>query len=526
MKRLFLSIVPLFIFGILFANRANFPVTHIEAVESVNTYSLITRRTLFADVKSFITTSNIFVSPLSILIRIPFVALNNLTLETIRTPNMLVSLVFIFILVYWLNRNKFDMTAVKLAPLLILLMPLFIVTAMFHLGALLCLCFLLLALSQPQINFKTLLLFCGAIISSLYSLPFVIVYLISQYKQKQTKGFLVGLVLMILLVLLGYPRISNLLINDSIIRSILPSSFTYNIDKNLSFGTYIENPFYTKDSNYFRIAHNKPHYMVRESSRYIASQLNYELFTSPFQSATVIAREKSSLLLPKFYFWEIPVLIFGIFLLLNRSKSHLKPMIIAFSFSYLFFGIIIIWLAIPIVVAAHLSFVQYLYRSRRTVYLFSLGVYSTLVILSSMTFYDLFLNHQKIWFSSNEKAYQSVFTSDYFNINNLKKVVLTDRMGEPAYFYAFYKGSTNDLITADINYKVVRIGNAEFRSFQFSEEVREANEIWIGAPGEFVGIKDSYDKVTLRGGDVVSKVKQVNFKDTLIGDEIWIVKTH
>ena len=165
--------------------------------------------------------------------------------------------------------------------------------------------------------------------------------------------------------------------------------------------------------------------------------------------------------------------------------------------------------------------------------LISLGL--LFLVITYASFYDLLNYHQEKWLPENDfRQYQIWNTITNQDINE-KKVIVTDRLGEPAYYYLYYKkvdpnvfreGKALSTNSSSGIQRVNRVGGVEFKSFKYFESPRGKDEVWVGMGGEFLGENQKFKDVSnVTDGVVFQKILGVNQANKFLGDQLWFVKT-
>lgn len=538
----------LLVFVLLFfilRSKIDFPATLDEAKESYTAYSIIkTGKDTNGDFPGlFFRSDNNYLSSLGVYFRIPSIYPFGLNDLGVRLPPIVYSLitVYVFYLVsrhFLKNKNK-----VLLATFLFSISPFFIQLNIFDLGMTLGLLFILLSgyfFIQDNLKFFLIASFL-AILSSFSTLPFVLVLLLFYSYQKGKIKPLLTVILAIFLSAVIFLKFNqellNFLVRETVIRDILPSSYTHLIDKKLSFGQSLSSPLLTEKFNFNRISHNKPFYGVRELFKSIISPFNFELLTSSFQSQTILAKERiDSVALPKFFFWEIPVIFIGLILLLKKKNPALSAFAFGILLSVLIFKEKALGLALPIVVFSETVFVFHLKKTLKPSYFkAAILLISVLLFFSYASFLDLLWYHKFSWFNEQDLRQYQIW--DTLTVRDLEenKVIVTDRLGEPVNYFLFYEKVDSTfyqeqrklgVITSAGIRRVEKVGNVEFKSFKYFESPRGLNEFWVGMAGEFVGENKDFEKITnVVDGEILKRIKGVRQENKFIGDELWFVKT-
>lgn len=526
-------------------SKIDFPVTLDEAKESYTAYSIIkTGKDTNGDFPGlFFRSDNNYLSSLGVYFRIPSIYLFGLSDLGVRLPSMVFSLItaYVFYLIsrhFLKNRNK-----ALLATFLFAISPFFIQLNIFDLGMTLGLLFILLSVYffiQDNLKFFLIASFL-AVLSSFSTLPFILVLLSFYSYQKGEIKLLLTVFLAIFLSTTIFLRLNqellNFLVKETVIRDILPSSYTHLIDKKLSFGQALSSPLITDEFNFNRVAHNKLFYGVRELFKSIISPFNFELLTSSFQSQTILAKERiDSVALPKFFFWEMPVIFIGLMLLLKKKNPALSAFALGILLSVLIFKEKALGLVLPIVVFSETVLVFHLKKILKPSYFkAAILLIGVLLVFSYASFLDLLWYHKFSWFNEQDLRQYQIW--DTLTARDLEenKIIVTDRLGEPVNHFLFYEKVDPTfyqeqrklgVMTSVGIRRVEKVGDVEFKSFKYFESPRGPNEFWVGMAGEFVGENKDFGKImNVADGEIFKRIKGVKQENKFIGDELWFVKT-
>lgn len=534
-----------FLLFLFFRINTDFPITLDEAKEGYTAYSILkTGRDTNGDLPGlFFRSNNNYLSSLGVYFRVPTIYLFGLTEAGVRLPSVVFGLITIYF--FWLvsrevfrNKNK-----ALVATLLLLVSPLFVQINIFDLGLTSAILFVLSAF-YFLIRKKRGLFFVScsmAILSSLSTIPIILALIFFDASQKGgVKAVLVKVLLILVLALLAFKTnqgLANYLVRNTIIKDLHPSSYTYLIDKKLSFGKILSSPLITEKLNFNRIAHNKAFYGARELFKSLILPFDFERISSSFQSKTILEKERiDSTPLPKFMFWEIPMVFMGLFLLFKKKDLRLVIFATGALASLLLFKEKALIFVLPLVIFAETAFIFFLKDKVKPTYLrASILIIALVMVFSYLSFFDLLWFHQDLWFSEDDLRQWQIWRS--LTDEDLKrgKIVITDRLGEPVDYFLFYKKVDPDyyleqrklgVITDSGIQRIEKVGNIEFGSFKYFEAPREPDQIWIGMAGEFVGKnKDFSEIVNVPDGKIIKKIYGVKQKDRFLGDELWFVKT-
>jgi len=541
-KILFL-ILGIFILYFLPRISLDFPITFGEAKEAYTSYSIVkTGRDTNGDLPGlFFRADNDYLSTLGVYFRIPFIYILGLNNLSVRLPGILIGPLALYVF-YTLIRLILPKNTSIISTLLLAFSPYFTQINIFYLDSTLALTTIFFALLYyKKKNTYTFLLFCTlAGLSSFYTWPAVLVLVISYYyvngKKKQVYYCLTTTFLISVVLLKTNLQLGNFLIRESIVRDLLPSSYTFEIDKRLSFGQIVSSPLVTPKFNYNRLAFNKAYFGLTEFFKALVRPFDYEILTSSFQAQTILAKERvDSFALPKVFFWEVPLIFLGIIIFLKSKYKNLKILFLAVAVSLVFFKEKVFYLALPIIVWLNSLSLDYILQIRRTV--IGRVILVVLVLLFVGSYSDFIYRLRTQAYSWGEPS--DVAQYQIWNILNKegfdrRKTVVTDRLGDPAFYYLFYNRidpyffQQNKVLSQTFiaeKTRILKVGEVEFRSFKYDDSPKGENEIWVGLPGEFIGKKEDFSTIEqIPGGQIVGKIESVKQANKLFGHELWFVK--
>ncbi len=527
-----------------FRIHTNFPINFAEAKESYTAYSIIhTGRDTNGNLPGILFRGdNNYLSTLGVYLRIPTIWLFGLNTAAVRIPTIVlgglaVYAVFLSSLLILKSRLQ-----AAIASLVFSLSPFFIQLSLFNLGLTGALAFSLFAsyMLFTQKWYSAVFLSFLGVLSDFSSIPFLACLFVGEsYIRKGKKvslSVLVVSLMAIVVFLLASPQLISFFKRNTVYREIQPQNFTYLIDQRLSFGQLYGSPLITEKFNFNRIAHNKVFYGANALSRSLIENFNYEKLTSSFQAGTILSREavdpKS---LPRFFFWEVPFILLAMIVLGKRlPKQHKLLAVSALSTVVIFSKETYVYL-LPFLALGYTILLTYLWQIRFSLRpaLISLGL--LFLVITYASFYDLLNYHQEKWLPENDfRQYQIWNTITNQDINE-KKVIVTDRLGEPAYYYLYYKkvdpnafreGKTLSTNSSSGIQRINQVGGVEFKSFKYFESPRGKDEVWVGLGGEFLGENQKFEDVSnVTDGVVFQKILGVSQANKFLGDQLWFVKT-
>lgn len=549
-KKFFKSFVfgfVIFVFFILFRSRLDFPLTLDEIQESYTAFSLIeTGKDANGNgLRLFFQLGDNFISTLAVFFRIPAIYLFGLTPLGVRIPSVLAGLLVVWVF-YQLTENFFKSSVKRfISTFIFSLSPLFVWSSIFDLGNTLSLLFSLLVIKYLIDSKKGLAVFflLLAILSSFYSLPFLFVILAVFFAKKEKRD-IVGLarsiavfLLVLFLVFSAFPSLGGFLFKKSLLGVFSPSRFTYLIDRRLSFGFLLSSPLVTDFFNFYRISHNKIFYMTRQLFEALATPLDFEMVSSYFQAQTLLSSSGvKGVGLTKFFFWEIPLIFGGLVLMLKNKRSYFNILFVAGILSLIFFGTGAFLFILPAFIIAETTFIYKIIESLSKQYKkYVLVLFSLLFFFSYASFGDMLFFHGDVWIDKDDLIQRKIWESFEDEDFGKGKIIVTDRLGEPVYYYLFYRKIKPEyyfenrlvgIITENGAERIEKVGNVSFSSFRYYEESRNPDEIWVGMGGEFIGKNATYSEInSVPDGVIYKKILGIQQDDKFIGDELWFVKT-
>ncbi len=328
-----------------------------------------------------------------------------------------------------------------------------------------------------------------------------------------------------------------LLSQQNILSNLKPANYTYliglrfNLDK--TFGQ--EYPLYTYKLN--RLALNKGFYGLNQLMTDVLAPFNYEQVSAPLQAQALLGTDYYKInALPKIFFWEIPLILFGLVIYFRQIPGVFKIILFSGLFCAIFFKSHQLTLALPAFALAEGLFLSHLWASLKKFQLYVGGVAIIFYLLAMADFTNQLWFHPEEWFNQKELLQQKIWQTLTDQQIKDNKIFVTDRLGEPAYYYLYYHKvnpqtfqQTSKLGTTldDGSQRVDSVGNVSFGSFKFFEAPRASDQIWVGLSGEFLGQYKATrsDEVLISDGTVIKKIPFVEMDSNFFGDEVWFVKT-
>lgn len=331
------------------------------------------------------------------------------------------------------------------------------------------------------------------------------------------------------------PDYLTFLKRETFISDLLPSSYSYQIDKRLSFDMIYGSPLTGTKINFNRIVFNKLFYGANAFFKAIIVPFNFEKIFSPLQSQTVLLADSTkSRFLPSLYFWELPVIIVGYLFLVRRDKRIKFLFLAGFLGAVLLKGNLLFFL--PAISVSEVSFLLFLitkcgWKTYGPTAIFSLFILGFLINL------DLMINRPREWMTNEDYGNLLLWQSFIPEYLGYGRVHVTDRLGEPTFYYLYYERVDpgfylNNRIEGPLTdngiRKISSVGNVFFGTFKYyAIQNKSPNELWVDVAGQFVGENLDYKNVTaVPEGLIVKRILGITVeKGKFLGDELWFVKT-
>jgi len=462
----------------------------------------------------------------------------------VRILNVIVNALMIFVIAIYSYKNFTSKHLAYLVTIFALLSPLGVYIGLFQLSVSLSIMFIFLALLFEKRAVLFYLFLFIAILSSWVSLPLVISVLINNYlKQKKNSDYhqqiwLPAFILVLFFTFsLGGKSFFNYLYRNSIFKEVNPSSYTYIIDKKLTYGPTYDSPLIYDGVNYTRIAYNKLYFACKIFFENIVSKFDYELLTSSHLSQEVLSNYFISAVgFVKIYYWQIILVFYGLITLFKQDNRELKFLIYGSSLSFLLFNTneSLSYLFLIIILAEAYAVNRLVLSDFRLKY-FILCILLLLYLGGTAHLFTILRSEDSRWISENDFRQYQIWTSVNKSDLDSNNLFVTDIIGEPIYYYLFYKNVDPNFFHNTVKYgnidnsgltTVDQLGNVKFASFKYYEQPRGPNELWIGLSGELLGsFKKSSDVEEIFDGIIIKKIKDVRTNRTDLGNEIWFVKT-
>ncbi len=358
-------------------------------------------------------------------------------------------------------------------------------------------------------------------------------------KEKKKKDFIkitiVSLGIIIAGIFVFERNYFKFMTRSTMVAELFPSSYSFEIDKRLSFGQIYNSPLYTAKINLNRIVLNKIYYFSNAFLKSLIYPFNFEKIFSPMQAQTLLAKDNfDSKTMPSLFFWELPIILVGFIILSKKQKVLFLLLGLGVSIEIFFKGDLVFLL--PFIALCEGAFFVYLIdkysRYKKLAYLFV----SVVLIGSNLILLDLVKKHYVDWVSGNDLYQNEIWKNISGDDIKENKIFITDRFGEPVFYYLFYEkvdpnyylnNHAKGALLEGYIQRVDSVGGVAFKSFDFSEITHSPNELWVGLGGEFAGENNEYGEIVgIENGEIIKKITGVESESSrFFGTELWFVKS-
>src|SRR4030042_4994285 len=219
-------------------------------------------------------------------------------------------------------------------------------------------------------------------------------------------------------------------------------------------------------------------------------------------------------------------------LLFNKKNVWLNMLSVSGVISAAFFPNAGIIYLLPVIILSEVAFIQFLF-DKSGIYRKFLMVMAILFLFGYFGFYDLLHYHEDIWLPQNVQVQNEIWKEISKDQISNNSIIVTDRVGEPAYFFFYYHGFDPSLvqkakrveISGQNIERIENIGGIRFGAFNYLKEGKNINQVWVGFPGEFLGDNVTpKDRELLKDGYVYKVIEDVVSEGSRMGNRIWFVK--
>lgn len=523
----------------------DFPLSVDEAKQSYTAYSILkTGKDTNQNYPGlFFKSDNNYLSTIAVYSEIPTILIFGLTNFAVKLPSIIFGVLSIWVFLILMIHFLKDKIQTLITTTLFAFSPFLIQINIFDIGLSASLFFTLLSIHFyiKQKNYPFLVTSLLAVFSNFNTLPVVLIFIFLNYKRKGFKHTLSALFFIILvfgLILKLNPELVNYFYRQTSFGKVFPSSYGYLIDRRLSIGVTQNSPLILENINLNRIAYNKIFYFFNQGFINIIRPFDYETLTSIYQARFILDKYALSInALPKFFFWEIPLILISLAFYFSKIPQVFKYLAVGGIVSVAIFGMDGFIFILPVLMITYTLFFSRLFMAlKKKIYFKPLGILILFfVIINYISFLDLFWFHNEIWTPENDRRQYQIWSTLSGEDLSKNNITVTDRVGEPEFYYLFYKRIDPNMfqrqkvegavISSGVK-RITDIGNLKFQSFKYFESDRKPNQIWVGLAGEFVGENHGYkDKETVTDGVIYKKIGDVKVENKFLGDELWFVRT-
>ncbi len=510
----------------------------------------------------FARSSGFYISPVPIILNMIFVTLFPYSLILAKFSNILLLLSVFFIYVNLLIKNvlKSLTKEVRFITLILLVTsPWLIQAAIYNPANLISLLLFVCSIVYlKKVYFdnnleknNTYILFASFILLSLSSFQGMLaastLFLASLFLSFKTKAVAKKNIIVPLLVTLLFLS-SIILVNKehmlfrfnqgSLFTKISLSKLSQDIDERQKIDYLSSNKKFILPPLVRKFTYNKLSLATDRIIRKSISLLDFEYLASPIESYDIV---KLSGILPKgnlalYYIWELPLIAYGMFQFFKKSRG-LK----------LWFTIVLIASLIPAIIFEKNEFSQYgifnhvpffiltIYglkeitkgmRNFKLVFKFIIFVFTFLILLNYLNFLNLVYIKQSEYLRPNTLQYQQIADWIDKNIENNQEVLITNRFGPTQLAVPAYLNLSFNNYWDDYDQVLMTHQNLTFTSFDLQTQKPKSGTVYIGFPGEFVGVSKSHDISTLPVSYQLIDVLESSDESVYqFGNDLWIVKT-
>lgn len=520
------------------------PVTIQEAKESYTAKTIISTGVDTNSQKPgiFFRTDNHYIPAIGVYSRIPPIALFGLNSFSIRIPLIFFGAVAIYLYYLNLKISGYRKSIIYSALFLILFSPYFVQTLLFSVSLVATMAYVLLVLLLYQKKQFLLLALVGSasllfdFSAIVFALFFLAISLIINYKAKKSFVLLLLAILAILSPLILNQPLRQDLIKNSVVNSILPQSYGYVIGRRLSYDLTFQPQLPLVKYHINRLAFNKPFFTVNEFSKKIVDSFDYEFITSALKSEVIQGpRLKPGISLPKFFFWETPIILLCFILFYIKLPAAWKMFFYAGLIVLIIFPQNYFFQFLPLVTLLESLAIYHIFcrpHHRLIIGLFFVFLY----LPSQITQFDFIANQPQQWFDSTDYVQYKIMSHISPQEIQNNRITITNRLGEPVFYYLYYHDIDPNLFLSTRKLggivdpglqRIESIGNVYFRSFQYYESDRQKNQLWIGQEQEFNGPGADFRNNKVVDGDIVNTISNINppEKSRFFGNQVFFVKT-
>ncbi len=430
----------------------------------------------------------------------------------IYNPANLISLIFFVFSIIYLKKVYFDKAPTKNDTYLLFAS------------------FILLSLSSFQ----------GALTSSTLILVSIFFFLKTKVitRKKMLMPLLTTLLLFSSIILVNKDYMQFRLNQGSLLTKVSLSKLSQDIDDRQRIDYLSSNKNFILPPFVRKFTYNKLSLATDRIIRKSISLLDFEQLASPIESYDII---KLSGILPKgnlplYYVWELPLIVSGVFQLFKKNRKL-----------RLWFAVVLISSLIPAIIFEKSDFSQYgifnhaslfiltIYglkeiikrlKNFKLAFKYFLYLFLFLVILNYLNFLNLVYKKQSNYLRPNTLQYQQIANWVEKNINNNQEVVVTNRFGPTQLAVPVYLDLSFDNYWDHYSQVLMTNQKLTFTSFDLLSQAPKSGIVYIGFPGEFVGVSKYHDRSMLPASYKLIGVLESSDESVYqFGKDLWIAKT-
>lgn len=375
-----------------------------------------------------------------------------------------------------------------------------------------------------------------------FSFLLIIVILNSRKLNIRQKSFKLALAFMFLVLVFLYANkvFVNKTFEKSFAYQFLPKNLAFEINERQKIDFLAVNKEFVLPSLFRKFTYNKPSLAFNKVFSHAIAFMDFEQFFSPLESYEII---RLSGLTPQGnpelgYIWELPLIAYGIYIFVEKRKVlHKKEILIFFASAfipYLFFEKKFLsqtaFIVIPVFLLFEVLAVQRLIikiSQIKKVYLKKLTLVFIILIglLGTVSYHYSFFSKSRNSQTVHSFLFREISRWLSQNKNGNDKITLTSRFGPTHLMSAFYLHSDPKIFWPEYlkNGEEKSLDNITIKNFELGKNTFEANTIYIGLIGEFVGKGKNLE---LKNVPFSFKlIKKIVAEDETVfeyGKEIWI----
>ena len=316
---------------------------------------------------------------------------------------------------------------------------------------------------------------------------------------------------LIILILISLLYFSSTEKDYLFINSLKPSRLGFEINERQKIDFLAVNKKFILPALFRKITYNKPVLAFNKIIGHFVSFFDFDYWASPVDSYAIIRLSGYSPKgnIPLFFLWEIPLIIFGIFLIKDKKKA-LVIFLIALIPYFVFETKVLPKTAF--LVSPVFLFLEVYAISKIKLRGFWLNLLTLIIISFSLfTYYKFFFSEFKVYQTPQPLYLKEISFWIKENQNKYQNFVVSPLFGPIEKGLPYYLGRNNL--------------NIKFNTFDLKKNYPEPNTIYIGLVGEFVGRGKNIEKgEPVNGVNILERLKSNEEIVFEYGKEIWIAK--